>query len=122
MGILQTILLELEDADNLQKIRELCFQIFEEEKEKQKYLGKHPKGSNLFLTLEVPNPSVEEKLFLGLERENEDTYLSILYKCNNIEDDEPRYLKSKVWEIRDHRPEKILTEFAKKYKEVGGKL
>jgi len=119
MNILRELLNEIKTDDNLEKIRILCDQIFEEEKPNQKYPEKRPVGPNLFLVLEVPGSLQNEIGFLGLERESEGVYLVILFTSSqiNIDSEFPHIIKrKKVWEINDDRPEKILTTYAKHYK------
>jgi len=118
MTILSELLKEIKSDDNLEQIRILCDKISLEEKEKQKFLDKHPKGPNLFLVLEVPGRIDNEIGFLGLERESSDLYLAVFYttKKSEIEKENPVMIKQRAWNIKDHRPEKILTSYAKQYK------
>lgn len=118
MTILRELLNEIKTNDDLEKIRIFCDQIFEEEEPNQKY-KKRPSGPNLFLVLEVPGRLQDEVAFLGLERESENVYLSILFtsKKSNIDSEEPHIIKKqRVWEINDDRPDKILIAYAKQYK------
>lgn len=119
MTILSELLNEIKTDDNLEKIRIMCDQIFEEELSNQHYPEKRPVGPNLFLVLEVPGSLQNEVGFLGLERESEDVYLAVLFTSSkiNIDSEFPQVIKKKkVWEINDDRPEKILTTYAKHYK------
>jgi len=118
MTILGELIKSINTGDNLEKIQILCSQIFEEEKDNQEYLEKHPKGPNLLLVLEVPGSIQTELGFLGLERESEDAYVIVLYaiKKQEIDHDEPSIKKKRTWIINDSRPEKILTSYAKQYK------
>lgn len=118
MTILNKLLKEIKSDDKLEQIQRLCSLIFEEEKVTQKYLDLHPRGPNLFLVLEIPGKIQGEIGFLGLERESESVYLTNLYiiKKTEVHKKEPVILKKRTWEIKDHRPEKILISFAKQYK------
>jgi len=125
LTILSEILKEIRSDDNLEKIRILCDQIFEEEKENIKYEMILPRGPNIFLSLEVPGRIKDEIAFLSLERESENLYLAVLFTTNKKElkkarDGEVSIKRQRVWQINDHRPEKILTEYAKRYKFLRG--
>lgn len=117
MGILRELLGELEGDNNADKIRELCDRIAEEEKRNIENFTILPQGPNIFLALEVPGRIRNEIAFLTLERESEDKYLLVLYtvigKTSNLK-------RQKVWEVDDHRPEKILTDYTKQYKFLRG--
>lgn len=126
MTILSEILKEIKSDDSLEKIRILCDQIFEEEKENIKHLSILPKGPNIFLCLEVPGRIKDEIAFLALERESENLYLAVLFVTSKKEfkkaaaNEEYSMKRQRVWQISDHRPEKILTEYAKRYKFLRG--
>lgn len=108
--------------DILQQIRELCDQIQKEEKENQQYLEQAPKGPNIFLSLQVPGRNTKEVAFLTLERETEDLYFAALYTMPLLHTrmKEASLKRQRIWQIDDHRPEKILTEYAKQYKYLRG--
>ncbi len=125
MGILRELFKEMKTDDTLEKISTLCDQIIEEEKANIIHHQILPKGPNLFLVLEVPGRIKDEIAFVALERESEDLWLSVLFTTTKKEfayrDKTPPSIKrARVWEINDHRPEKILTEFAKRYKFLRG--
>lgn len=130
MGILRSLLEEIEKSGkpgNLEKIRTLCDRIFEEEKSTIKHMTIMPKGPNIFLTLEVPGRIKGEIAFLSLERESEDIYLAVLFVTDKKElqkairqKEDPSIKRQRVWEINDHRPEQILTQYAKRYKFLRG--
>lgn len=121
MTILSELIEKMKDDEkgNLQQIVELCDQIHEEEKENIKHHDHIPKGPNIFLVLEVPGRTIKEIGYLTLERESENLYLTVLYTIST-QHVNATIKKQKVWEIDDHRPEKILTEYAKKYKYLRG--
>jgi hypothetical protein len=121
--ILTKLLKEIKSDDALEKIRILCDQIFEQEKKNIEHILILPKGPNLFLVLEVPGRLKGEISFLALERESKDLYLAVLFVTTVKElqkNDPPSIKRQKVWEINDHRPEQILTGYAKYYKFLRG--
>jgi len=124
MTLLREIIAQMKEdkKDNLQQIRELCDQIKEEEKGNVEHKSHLPKGPNIFLALEVPGRTSKEVAYLTLERESEDLYLAVLYTIPLLQIRMPDtgVKRQKVWEIEDHRPEKILTEYAKQYKYLRG--
>lgn len=128
MGILQKLLKELESTDStLERIRSLCDQISEQEIENVVHTSILPKGPNIFLSLEVPGRIKGEIAFLSLERESEDLYLAVLFVTSEKEfqksikqKEAPSIKRQRVWEITDHRPAQILTEYAKRYKFLRG--
>jgi len=125
VGILREILKEIKSDDNLEKVRILCDQIIKEEKDNVVHYQILPKGPNLFLVLEVPGRIKDEIAFLALERESEDLWLCVLFITTMKEyalreKNPPSIKRQRVWEINDHRPEKVLTEYAKRYKFLRG--
>ena len=122
MPILQELLKQLKNEDNTQAIKQICDRIQEEEKESIVNLKRLPKGPNIFLALEVPGRNKKEVGFISLERETEDLYLLVFYTILKTELEHPNkgLKRQKVWEISDHRPEPILTQFAKTYKFLRG--
>ena len=125
MGILREILKEMKTEDNLEKIRTICDEIIKEEEDNIQHPEILPKGPNLFIVLEVPGRVKGEIAFLALERESEDLWLSVLFITTEKdyafrEKNDPSIKRTRVWQIADHRPEKVLTEFAKRYKFLRG--
>jgi hypothetical protein len=127
VAILQKLLEEIKSDDNLEKIRILCDQIFEQEKDNIDHIAILPKGPNLLLVLEVPGRIKGEVAFLALERESEKLYLAVLFITSKRElqkigsvTESPSIKRQRVWEINDHRPEQILTDYAKRYKFLRG--
>jgi hypothetical protein len=92
--------------------------ITKEEASKIIHKNKLPYGPNIFLSIEIPPQKKRFINFLTLEREDEDTWIVVLYemleKNYEIEDENPKRVKA--FEIKDHRPAKIVTAFAKKVK------
>ena len=126
MGILADIISELGTDKLIEQVHMVCLEILEEEKETFKYMEYASDGPNIFLTLEVPGRNQKEMGFLSLEREGEEIYLIIystllLAEIAGVEpDDAPPPKRQKVWEIRDGRAERILTEYAKTIKLLRG--
>lgn len=122
MTIIQQLLSEIKTDDVLEKIRCLCDDIQKEEIPNITNLRHLPSGPNIFLALEVPGRNTKEIAFLTLERESADLYFAVLYTLSNSQLQKPDagLKKQKVWEIDDHRPEKILTSYAKTYKHLRG--
>jgi len=124
VGILNKLLKEIKGDDVLEKITILCEQIFDQEKENIKHISILPRGPNLFLVLEVPGRIKGEIAFLALERESADVYLAVLFITSKKElqktPEGPSIKRQRVWEINDHRPEQILTGYAKHYKYLRG--
>ena len=121
MTLLQDILKEIKSDDNLEKVRLLCDQIKKEEPQ-AKHPERLPYGPNILLSLEVPGRNSKEIAFLALERESEDLYLSVLYTIplTQVRNVDITVKRQRVWEIHDHRPEKILTQYAKVIKYLRG--
>lgn len=126
MGILETLLSEIKTPDLTQQVRELCDQIIDQEKDKQKYPELAPVGATVFLSLEAPGRNNKEIGFLVLEREDEENYVVVYQTIEkhriNYEDMKeslpPRRRKS--WAIHEVKAEKILTTYAKKLKMLRG--
>ena len=128
MSILRNLISKMKTSDLVEQMRILCDQIFEEESKEMTYIEQRPQGVNIFLCLQVPGSIKQEVGFLALERDNEDLWLtsfwniseSDLIKGRDTEEYVSRPRKKKIHEIKDHRPEKILTEYAKILKFYNG--
>lgn len=118
MGILQQILSELKDSPTPEQVKIICDQIYNQEKDKanQSNIENAPKGPLIYLALEVKGRYRGEVGFLTLERENEEEFSSVYYSAPN---GTPLKIR-KVWNIKENKPEKILTEYAKKFKMLRG--
>lgn len=128
MTLLSKVISKLETKDVVEQIRILCEKISKEEIEggKMEYVEFGPKGPNIFLTLQVPGHTTKHIGFLTLERESEDIYLAVFWSLlkkdiipGDIENT-PSARKVKVWEIKEHKTEKILTQYAKTFKFLNG--
>ena len=125
MTILQEILNGIKGDDFTEKIKTVCDQIFKEEVDNISHKDLLPKGANVFLALEVPGRIQNEIAFLTLEREGPLEFIAVLYTINKLDFikkkiEELSYKKTKVWEINEDKPEKILTAYAKQYKFLRG--
>ena len=126
MAILREILVKLAEHPLTQQVRTLCSLIVEEEAPGMPHLEYGPKGPNIFLCLETPGHTSKHIGFLTLEREEEELYVVVNWSIekSKIIPDDPEETqparKLKVVEVRDHRAEKILTEYAKRFKIARG--
>ena len=125
MTILQEILNGIKGDDFTEKIKTVCDQIFKEEVDNISHKDLLPKGANVFLALEVPGRIQNEIAFLTLEREGPLEFIAVLYTINKLDFtkkkiEELSYKKTKVWEINEDKPEKILTAYARQYKFLRG--
>jgi hypothetical protein len=126
LAILREIIVKLKDHPLTQQVRTLCELILEEEVKDMPFLEYGPKGPNIFLCLQIPGHTTKHVGYLTLEREEEELYLVVSWSIekSKIIPDDPENTqpcrKRKVWEIKDHRAEKILTEYAKRFKLLRG--
>jgi hypothetical protein len=116
MTILKDILSEIKSSDETEKIRILCDKIQKEENPKIDEYA--PRGPNIFLCLKVPPRNSKEVTYLVLERESEDLYILVMYSVPILRKD--KTIRVSSWEVEDHRAEKVLTQYAKKYKFLRG--
>ena len=128
MSILGDLISKLKTDDLVEQMRIMCDQIFEEESAEMDYIDFRPQGANIFICLQIPGPTTHEVGFLALERENEDLWIashwsmleSDLKRAQADQEYVGRPRKKKSHEIKDHRPEKILTRYAKLLKFYSG--
>jgi hypothetical protein len=122
LTLLQETIKNLKSDDDAEKIKLLCDQISKEEKEFIDHPERLPYGPNIFLSLEVPGRMSQEVAYLTLEREGVDFYLAVLYTLplSQIKNVDVGVKKQRVWQIEDHRPEKVLTGYAKVIKYLRG--
>ena len=122
MTILEQMIAELKTDNKLEQIMDLCSKIQEEERKNIVHPEKLPVGPNIFLSIEIPGQTKRQIDYVTLEREDEDTWIIVLYsilrKHYTISDQNPK--RQKAFVINDHRPVKILTAFAKKVKYLKG--
>jgi len=124
MLILRDLISNIKTDDLVEQMRIICDQVFEQESPEMKYINQRPQGVNIFLCLQVPGSTKRDIGFLALERETEDLWLVSFWSISQVQleaamEDEtvnsgPR--KKRTTEIKDHRPEKVLTEYAKLFK------
>jgi hypothetical protein len=118
----------MKTSDLVEQMRIMCDRILEEESTEMPYISQRPQGANIFLCLQIPGSTKQDIGFLSLERDNEDLWLASFWSISERQliatsEDEtisssPR--KKKTHEIKDHRPEKVLTEYAKLFKFYNG--
>jgi len=121
MGILDKLLDEIKSNKLDEQVMELCDLIRIEEHENIKHHIHLPKGPNVFLALEVPASRKNEIAFVCLEREFKEQYVITLwggYMPKVMKDGILKKLK--VWEIKEVKANKILTEYAKIIKYMKG--
>lgn len=126
MGILEDIIAELPSDELVEQLHMIATKILEEEKPKFEYMDYASEGPNILLTLEVPGRNKKEVGFLSLEREGPEVYLvvfltlPVLTMDTKKPDEALPPKRQRVWEVKDHRAAKIMTEFAKKVKYLRG--
>jgi hypothetical protein len=122
MPILRDLINNMKTDNIVEQMRILTEQIFEEESKEMKNINYRPQGANIFLCLEVPGSTINEIGFLALERETEDLWIASFWTLPKIalKDVKPASRKKKIHQITDHRPEKILTSYAKLFKFYNG--
>lgn len=123
MSILRDLIDNMKTSDLVEQMRILTERIFEEESPDMEYIDHRPQGANIFLGLQIPGEIRNEVGFLCLERENEDLWLISFWTTpvrqikQAIDEDNRVFLRKKrLHEIKDHRPEKILTKYAQTFK------
>lgn len=130
MGILEDIIAELPSDKLIEQLHMIATNILEEEEPNFYYdkriLDYASEGPNVLLTLEVPGKNKKEVGFISLEREAPEVYLVIFstLPITEIDGKKPDEAlppkRQRVWEVKDHRATKIMTEFAKKVKYLRG--
>lgn len=130
MGILEDIIAELPSDKLIEQLHMIATNILEEEEPNfyydKKILDYASEGPNVLLILEVPGKYKKEVGFISLEREGPEVYLVIfstlpIAEIDGKKPDEALPPKrQRVWEVKDHRATKIMTEFAKKVKYLRG--
>lgn len=128
MSILGDLISKMKTDDLVEQMRILCDQVLEQESENMAYISLRPQGANIFLCLQVPGPTNHDIGFLALERDNEDLWIASYWTMSEKDlqkaliDKEyvGRPRKKKAHQIEDHRPEKILTRYAKLLKFYNG--
>lgn len=125
MTILQELLDQITSNDLIEKLKTICDQIYKEESKKIKNAAILPKGPNIFLSLEVPGRVQNEIAFLTLEREMDSTFIVVLYTVSKLDlmrkkQEEISIKKTKVWEVKEDKPEKILAMYARQYNFLRG--
>lgn len=123
MSILSDLISNMKTDDIVEQMRILTERIFEEESPSMEYIDYRPQGANMFLALQVPGEITYDVGYLCLERDNEDLWLVSFWTTplrqikQAIEEEKRVFLrKKKIQEIKDHRPEKILTKYAQIFK------
>jgi hypothetical protein len=120
MTILQTLLEQINKSEIVEQIKIVCDRMMEEEPIPQESKDYAPRGGNIFLVVNVPPVGrVNEVSFLTLEREFKDQFIACLYSVY-MYDKDTKLKKIKSWEIKEAKPEKILSKFAEILKHLRG--
>ena len=115
--IIEELFKKIPSDEVVVQIKEICKEIWEQEKEAIEYHQALPKGANIFLAIRVPSKNKGEVSFLTVERDPMEEYISNYYsiKIKYIQNEDiyqmPRKYQSHKLEGRSAM--KILTEFAK---------
>ena len=117
MGIIDTLLEEIDSSVIDEQIAELSNKILEEEPTLPDYA---PEGPNVFLTIEVPGKNKNEFGFLCLEREGPESFITVFWSVLKKNASSENLRKRTVWEIKEVKPVKIFKGFAKIVKYMRG--
>ena len=117
MGIIETLLEEIDSSDIDEQIAELSNKILEEEPTLPDFA---PEGPNVFLTIEVPGKNKNEFAFLCLEREGPESFVTVFWSVLKKNAVTENLRKRNVWEIKEVKTHKIFKEFAKTIKFMKG--
>jgi hypothetical protein len=122
--MLEEILEKTKTLPTDDQLKQICDQIQKEEEEKfRDYLGEMPKGPNMFLAIWVPGITGKELCYVCLEREFPGKYLVTLWSKLSEKSiiKKKSLIRTKVWEVKESAPKKILEEYAKILKFMRGK-
>jgi hypothetical protein len=116
--LLDELLKEIPNSDTTVQVKEICNRIWEEEKEKVTHKKTLPEGANILIALQVEPRTKGEISYVTLERDPlEDfivCYYSIKMKEYQMAQNIPVMPKRvKAHTINEHKPAKIMGEFAK---------
>jgi len=121
MGVIDEILKEagIEKSMIDEQVRQICDQIFEEEKGKMEHLHDLPKGPNIFLPIECPGRTLNEVAYLTLEREAPGEFFMGLWTKEKAVEKPVKRIQT--WPIKEATANKVLQEYAKKLRFLKGK-
>ena len=119
--IIDEIIENLEENEVDFQLREVCDQIQKEEDENTNALEKdengnyiRPQGPNMFLIIPCQGSIKGSEAFLILERDFPGEFnASLWYRKENT------FYRGKYWNIREHKPKKIISEFSRILKMFG---
>jgi len=112
-SILDSLIEDFKENDVDTQLKKICDKIYEEEKISLKDPDLEPKGSNVFLSIQMPSEGDIIK-FLTLERFMDKEYVACLWKGKD------KLIKSRTIDIRQNDVKKILKEFSRHYKIMKG--
>jgi len=121
MSILEELLKSVEKSELDEQVKKICDQIMAEERPKFENPKNEPKGSNIFLAIEIKDKTDSNIIFICLEREEKEKY--IVSKWSRKKSINLSSLKRVgVWEVdsTDRKAEKILKFYAIKLKYLKG--
>jgi hypothetical protein len=116
MTILSEIIDKTKNLPIDEQLKQICDAIQKEEQESwfEEVKNDIIKGPNIFLSILVPGITGKETCFLCLEREFPGKYITSLWsKINDSNREIKKTMKrTKVWEIKETEPKKILENYA----------
>jgi hypothetical protein len=130
--ILDELLKDIKEPDVDTQVKKICDTIYEEEVAAKRITNPEyePKGSNIFLVLEVNplNSKVNLKTFLSLERESYGKYILGVWQASGLEryaqiSESDKYnlmRRIKVIDVNESDTKRIIKRFAEQYKVMKG--
>lgn len=121
MGVIDEILKEagIEKSILDDQVRQICDQIFDEEKGNMEHFRDLPKGPNIFLPIECPGRTDYEIAFLTLERESPGEFFMGLWVKEKKTEKGPKRIQT--WPIKEASANKIMQEYAKRLRFLRGR-
>lgn len=121
MEIIEEMLKEIEEAELDIQVKQLCDQVQEDEDKNNppKYDEENnpirPEGPNIFLSVPCHGQLKNRSSYLTLERSFPEQYFVGLWSIRN----DGNFHRIKSWDIKEHKPKKIMIEYAKILKMYG---
>ena len=123
MEIIEEMLKEIEEEEVDEQMRHLSDKVQEDEDEyNPPYYDEdgnqiRPAGPNIFLSIACKGQLKNQKAYLTLERDFPEDYFVGMWAEKN----DGNYHRIKNWNVREHKPKKIMREYAKILKSFGRK-
>jgi len=120
MSLLDQLLSELTTKEEVERLRELCDKISDDEALEHKEVA--PLGPRVFLCINVPGRNNKEIGFLTLEQESLESYVLVYHVLNKIQlvNKEAVPKRVRVWEVNEFKPKKVIKEFLEVAKMLRG--